>query len=1012
MPATARRPVAAVRRIALAACVAAFLAIAPLGASAQAPGGGWTLVATWLSRRPTTLYDTLDWPPGHEAGGVGAARHAERMAATDLTADTVRVYAQDGRYLTTWGGPGSALGRFDEPRDVAPLPDGGWVVSDTGNDRVQRLAADGTAVSSWPVAEPRGIAVAVRGQGFPDEDAAVFVVAAGDGRVRAFGPDGTERDGPTLAAAAGTLDALEIGDIGGAPGGPLAADLSVVERDAGPILAGESRRLGDAWHVPATGAPFVRVRWPGLAAALSLRAPSTSPAPPSDDAAVLLGADGLGIFAVASSGATGGPAAVLPFDAVGDLGRTRGGSLVATVAPEGLVWLGDSAETLFTRLRGDTSGRMFGPRFIAAGVDVMLGDALPRTSLWTIDGAPIAVLPAPTGPLLPVPLPVADLAQDGDLRVVLRADGALHLIENGRYTRFYEPRASSGRHLVAVAAYGQRVAALDLMRQEVVLLDGRLQEIESWALSDDSDDFVGALDIALSEANVALARPGDGLLDIRNLVGTPFRTVVVPGGIERVTAAVGGGFLALTPGGRAVRIDADGLVADAFPVGVPGDQPSDIAVGVYGQLFVADARGAVRVYAPDDDEAMATVPARPSPGTCAIGVDKRAVPRRILLGEAVTVQLTLDGACAEAPAQLDIALVVDRSQSMAAEGRLAAAIEAALGFTARANPLAVRLALVAFADAAAVIRPLTSDRADVATRLIGLSPGGASTDLVGALRAGVQAVSGPDARPPGEARRVVVLLTDGHHTATTPPLEELATALAEASAASVDTYTIGLGGSPDRETLRRMAGDPARAYASPSTRDLAAIYTRIAHVLTADRLLEWALLVDTLPANMRLVPGSGTPVEPEVAPDGRTLRWRLEDVAEPGVTVAFRVVPQTAGLWPTNAEATGDLRDGLGITARVRFPVPLVEVTDPRVPSPTATVARTPTDEPTPTPRASATATASRTPSPTPTGALRTATPTATGQRTPSPTRPPSPTATAGSERLFLPLGMVPRVRN
>jgi uncharacterized protein (TIGR03663 family) len=51
-----------------------------------------------------------------------------------------------GRFVTSWGGPGSGTGQFRDPRAVAVSPDGHIYVADTDNYRVQKFTADGQFV--------------------------------------------------------------------------------------------------------------------------------------------------------------------------------------------------------------------------------------------------------------------------------------------------------------------------------------------------------------------------------------------------------------------------------------------------------------------------------------------------------------------------------------------------------------------------------------------------------------------------------------------------------------------------------------------------------------------------------------------------------------------------------------------------------------------------------------------------------------------------------------------------
>lgn len=58
-------------------------------------------------------------------------------------------FAADGRFLTSWGGQGSAPGQFNRARALALGPDALLYVADAGNHRVQVFQRDGKLVRCW-----------------------------------------------------------------------------------------------------------------------------------------------------------------------------------------------------------------------------------------------------------------------------------------------------------------------------------------------------------------------------------------------------------------------------------------------------------------------------------------------------------------------------------------------------------------------------------------------------------------------------------------------------------------------------------------------------------------------------------------------------------------------------------------------------------------------------------------------------------------------------------------------
>ncbi|RIL10781.1 hypothetical protein DCC79_06935 [bacterium] len=178
----------------------------------------------------------------------------------------------------------------------------------------------------------------------------------------------------------------------------------------------------------------------------------------------------------------------------------------------------------------------------------------------------------------------------------------------------------------------------------------------------------------------------------------------------------------------------------------------------------------------------------------------------------------------------DVALVIDTSNSMSERTRpdgptkLEAAREAARAFVLQLVPGRDQAAVVQFNSAATRVLGLTDDPARVSAALDTLTQGG-GTRIDEGLDLARGELEGPAHRATNN--RVLILLTDGAPSGTTP--EAVKAAAARAIAAGVLVFTIGLGRDLDEALLREIASRPEWYFAAPDTSDLAAIYARIVY---------------------------------------------------------------------------------------------------------------------------------------------------------------------------------------
>ncbi len=111
-------------------------------------------------------------------------------AKTNITSAPGKVGFTFGR---TIGGPGKGVGEFNQPMSIAFAPDGWFVVTDSGNARVQQFHPDGRPWRQWtisgngktPLGKPVGLAIG--------QDGDIWVSDYEADTINHYGPDGTPR---------------------------------------------------------------------------------------------------------------------------------------------------------------------------------------------------------------------------------------------------------------------------------------------------------------------------------------------------------------------------------------------------------------------------------------------------------------------------------------------------------------------------------------------------------------------------------------------------------------------------------------------------------------------------------------------------------------------------------------------------------------------------------------------------------------------------------------------------
>ena len=237
----------------------------------------------------------------------------------------------------------------------------------------------------------------------------------------------------------------------------------------------------------------------------------------------------------------------------------------------------------------------------------------------------------------------------------------------------------------------------------------------------------------------------------------------------------------------------------------------------------------IRVYGelPPTPTATPTVTPTPEPTSTPLPPKPLYLPILLRTGE-----------CKPESRNADVALLIDTSGSMSqttspgGPTKLVAARDAARDFLGQLVAGRDQAAVIQFNNKADALVDLTDDPAVAIAALDRLGQAtGTRIDL--ALGAGLDVLTGPNRRAANNP--VLILLTDGEPSGTTP--EAVRAAAERAKAADLLVFTIGLGQDVDPDLLRDVAGRPEWYFAAPDTADLAEIYGRIAFEIPCEP--EW-----------------------------------------------------------------------------------------------------------------------------------------------------------------------------
>jgi DNA-binding beta-propeller fold protein YncE len=154
-----------------------------------------------LIREFGTFQDTQDSPdptvaPGDFFGPRDVAVTSDEIYVVDTGNERVQVFAYDGTFRRAFGGYGTELGKLIEPVGIAIGPDGRIYVADSGNARIAVFATDGTPLTALPVDAWAGHAFFEPYLTF-DSFGNLYATSSATGSVEVFDRNGQHRESLT-----------------------------------------------------------------------------------------------------------------------------------------------------------------------------------------------------------------------------------------------------------------------------------------------------------------------------------------------------------------------------------------------------------------------------------------------------------------------------------------------------------------------------------------------------------------------------------------------------------------------------------------------------------------------------------------------------------------------------------------------------------------------------------------------------------------------------------------------
>lgn len=130
----------------------------PFGALLQVLGTpGRSSTTGYDGKRQTTVESAAG--PFNQPTKLAVAPDGRLVVADGYGNARVHWFDGDGRYLTSWGQPGSQPGQFRLPHSVCFDGSERLLVADRENDRIQVFDGEGAILDIWPIQRPAALAV-------------------------------------------------------------------------------------------------------------------------------------------------------------------------------------------------------------------------------------------------------------------------------------------------------------------------------------------------------------------------------------------------------------------------------------------------------------------------------------------------------------------------------------------------------------------------------------------------------------------------------------------------------------------------------------------------------------------------------------------------------------------------------------------------------------------------------------------------------------------------------------